>query len=83
MSIEFIQSMTLGSVWHNSLSGQEGWCEVRSVGRAGSGFGAVRRASDIGHSRSMMCTVGLLHAEGNSGAITTAFHSVLSKFILA
>ena len=79
MFVEFIQSMTLDSIYHNSLSGQEGWCEVCSVGRAGSGFGAVQRADDIGRSRRMVCSVGLLHAAVSPGSITTALHLVFIK----
>ena len=82
MSVEFIQSMTLGSICHNSLSGQEGWCKVCSVGRTELGFGVVQRAGDTGCSRGLVCGVGLLHAEVSPGSITTALHSVLSKLIL-
>ena len=82
MSVEFIQSMTLGSIYRNSLFGQEGRCEVRSVGRTGLGFDVMWQAGDIGRSRRMVCGVGLLHAEVSPGSITTALHSVLSKFIL-
>ena len=55
---------------------------VHSVSRAGLGFTVVRWADDIGCSRRMVCSVGLLYAEVSSGFITTVLHSVSSKFIL-
>ena len=45
MSVEFIQSMTLGSICPNSLPGQEGWCKVHSVGRTELGFSVVQWAA--------------------------------------
>jgi len=50
--------MTLGSVCHNSPSGQERLSEAYSVGRAGLGFSVVRWAGDTGHSRKMECSIG-------------------------
>jgi len=40
--------MTLGSICCNSLSGQERWCEVHSVGKAGPGFSVMWWAVDKG-----------------------------------
>ena len=51
----------MGSICHNSLSGQEICYEVHAAGRSELGFGAMQRAGDTGRSRRMVCSVGVSH----------------------